>query len=77
MSSYFTPKSPAARMLMASITGKPRRVGECVFDEGSFEERHDMNFRDDLSRSEYRISGMCQSCQDMVFEFGGGDVVEA
>lgn len=25
-------------------------------------------FRDDLSRKEYTISGMCQSCQDGVFE---------
>ena len=24
-------------------------------------------FRDDLSRREYRISGLCQSCQDAVF----------
>ncbi len=27
-------------------------------------------FRDDLSRKEYRISGLCQMCQDEVF---GGD----
>ena len=25
------------------------------------------SFRDDLSRKEYAISGMCQSCQDDVF----------
>lgn len=25
-------------------------------------------FRDDLSRKEYTISGMCQDCQDKVFE---------
>lgn len=25
------------------------------------------DFRDDLSRKEYRISGMCQSCQDGFF----------
>lgn len=24
-------------------------------------------FRDDLSRKEYQISGMCQECQDSVF----------
>ena len=24
-------------------------------------------FRDDLSRKEYGISGMCQACQDIVF----------
>ena len=26
-------------------------------------------FRDDLSRREYTISGMCQPCQDMLFDF--------
>lgn len=25
-------------------------------------------FKDDLSYKEYQISGMCQSCQDMVFD---------
>lgn len=25
-------------------------------------------FRDDLSRKEYNISGMCQDCQDSVFK---------
>ena len=27
----------------------------------------DEDFKDDLSRTEYGISGMCQSCQDSVF----------
>jgi len=26
-------------------------------------------FKDDLSRKQYRISGMCQPCQDMLFDF--------
>lgn len=26
-----------------------------------------MEFRDELSRKEYTISGMCQTCQDQVF----------
>lgn len=29
------------------------------------------DFRDELSRKEYSISGLCQSCQDLVF--GGGE----
>lgn len=29
-----------------------------------------VQFKDELSRKEYRISGICQSCQDKVF---GGD----
>lgn len=28
------------------------------------------DFRDDLSRREYSISGMCQSCQDGIFGMG-------
>lgn len=28
-------------------------------------------FRDDLSIREYEISGLCQKCQDSVFEIGG------
>ena len=32
-------------------------------------------FRDEVSRDEYRISGMCQSCQDEVF--GGEEEPES
>jgi hypothetical protein len=28
---------------------------------------HPDDFRDDLSRKEYTISGLCQACQDLVF----------
>jgi hypothetical protein len=28
----------------------------------------DSDFRDDLSRKEYKISGLCQRCQDETFE---------
>lgn len=27
-------------------------------------------FRDELSRKEYTISGLCQKCQDSIFGFG-------
>mgnify|MGYP001583263912 FL=1 len=27
----------------------------------------DLNFKNDLSRKEYQISGICQSCQDQYF----------
>ena len=27
----------------------------------------DKDFRDDISRKEYKISGLCQSCQDDMF----------
>jgi len=29
-----------------------------------------IEFRDEISRREYRISGLCQKCQDLVFEGG-------
>ena len=31
------------------------------------------SFRDDISRKEYAISGMCQSCQDDIFGVGEPD----
>ena len=40
--------------------------GDCI----SCDEARDLkatSFRDDISRKEYSISGMCQSCQDDVF----------
>jgi len=47
---------------------KDKAAGICPFcgkeiDLGSF--------RDELSQREYKISGLCQDCQDSVF--GGGD----
>lgn len=30
-------------------------------------------FKDDLSRREYRISGLCQACQDSVFGSDDGE----
>tara|TARA_B100000427_G_C15385411_1_gene540828 strand:+ start:401 stop:604 length:204 start_codon:yes stop_codon:yes gene_type:complete len=32
-------------------------------------ETHEVNlkFRDDISKDEYRISGLCQTCQDEIF----------
>lgn len=40
--------------------------GECV-PCGSTRIR-DCDFRDDISKKEYGISGMCQSCQDEAFD---------
>jgi len=31
------------------------------------------DFRDELSKKEYRQSGMCMKCQDMIFGGGHGD----
>ena len=38
--------------------------GVCVTCPNAIEEKH---FKDDISKQEYGISGMCQECQDSVF----------
>lgn len=50
--------SPQSTTRKESITGNI-----CSWCGESAEE-----FEDDLSRKEYRISGMCQACQDGVFD---------
>jgi len=66
-----TKKSPVLEGLLKTLTGKDRRVqilnNLCVTCDGEAKE-----FRDELSRKEYSVSGMCQSCQDNVF--GTGDL---
>lgn len=61
----FTKKAPAIENLMESISGHRREKGHCVF-EGDGKE-HNLELRDELSEREYRISGLCQTCQDIVF----------
>ncbi len=42
--------------------------GECIeANNCTMCEATDVTFRDSLSVKEYRISGMCQTCQDRVF----------
>ncbi len=59
-------KAPSIDKLLTDISGKDRptviRNNQCVFCENP-----DLNFRDDVSRHEYRISGQCQRCQDDFF----------
>ena len=61
-----TPKAYGIDAVLGALTGKDRveTVAEsrCVTCKAP-----DMRFRDDLSRKEYTISGMCQKCQDVVF----------
>lgn len=38
--------------------------GDCVFCDHKIEENE---FRDEISKKEYSISGMCQKCQDDFF----------
>lgn len=48
--------------------GTKAKPGQCTTCGGDA-----TSFKDTLSRQEYRISGMCQSCQDSVFEAGEVD----
>ena len=47
------------------------RLGKCMTCD-SVGNTH-TSFRDDLSRKEYQISGMCQSCQDDFFGISEDD----
>lgn len=40
------------------------KAGKCPFCKEYISTEH---FRDELSRREYRISGLCQKCQDDMF----------
>jgi hypothetical protein len=61
-----TRKSFEVENLLTSILGVSRtetiKADKCVFCKQDADE-----FRDELSRREYRISGICQKCQDNVF----------
>ena len=63
-------KAPQMESALSDIFGVDRvetiAGGDCI----SCDEARDLkatSFRDDVSRKEYAISGMCQSCQDDVF----------
>ena len=71
-------KAPQIDALLSEIifNGKDRveviSSGDCL----TCDEARDLkatSFRDDVSRKEYAISGMCQSCQDDVFGVGEPD----
>jgi hypothetical protein len=49
--------------LAIEMTGQPRIAGQCPMCASPIGE-----FRDSLSVKEFKISGMCQSCQDEVFD---------
>jgi len=66
-----TEKSPAIETLLERIAGRTTAIkgDRCVRlpvgCEGPATE-----FRDELSKREYRISGLCQKCQDRIFGEG-------
>jgi hypothetical protein len=63
-------KSPEMESFLDSVTGKvfgrtrtdSIGSGVCVTCGGEA-----ISFRDEVSKKEYTISGMCQECQDSVF----------
>jgi len=61
-----TSKAPGIDMFMSLVTGKSREqqiaAGLCMWCP-----KDALVFKDDLSKVEYRISGMCQECQDKTF----------
>jgi hypothetical protein len=66
-----TPKSPAVEGLLEGLAGRTTAIegDRCVrppFGCGG----PATDFRDERSRHEYRISGLCQQCQDTVFGEG-------
>jgi len=51
---------------LTNLTGKDRKAtiaaGSCTTCDSP-----DMNFREEIDRREYSMSGMCQKCQDVAF----------
>ncbi len=67
-----TVKSPEITRLLEGFSGRTTAIkaDRCV-DKPIGCGKPATVFRDDLSKREYCISGLCQQCQDSVFE--GGD----
>ena len=67
MKDKLTKKAPAIEHAIRQICGIDRTValdGVCVM---CGKEVTEDSFRDDLSKKEFTISGLCQSCQDEIF----------
>ncbi len=62
-----TPKNPSIDALLTSITGMDRKeqivADRCVFCKGEA-----VAFDDETSKREFSISGICQTCQNEVFD---------
>ena len=52
------------------VTGKTKSMSNLVSEEGcnTCPNEYPLEFKDLLSFKEYKISGLCQKCQDEVFE---------
>lgn len=67
-----TPKSPQINGLLDALIGQPQgRVSsikaDCCVPAPIGCGKPVGEFRDEISRREYRISGLCQTCQDKFF----------
>jgi hypothetical protein len=63
-----TQKNPLLDAFLSTLNGG--KVREDIIRQGlcmTCDRTTKATFRDEASRNEYRISGMCQSCQDKVF----------
>jgi hypothetical protein len=60
------PKHPQLVTVLELFTGRKRDGRHCMTCGSAAMD--DSDFRDDLSRREASISGMCQPCQNSVFD---------
>ena len=59
-------KAPTIDQVLKDLTGKDRNK-TIVSNTCMLCEDPDMNFTDELSRKEYVISGLCQTCQNNTY----------
>ena len=62
-------KSPAIENFLEALSGRTSAItsDKCVAPPyGCGQDA--VHFRDEISAKEYQISGLCQSCQDSVFD---------
>ena len=63
-----TKKSEAMEKFIDSLAPNPKgRRGSIESNTCSFCKGDASNFKDELSKKEYTISGLCQECQDKTF----------
>jgi hypothetical protein len=61
-----TKKSPGIEILLTNLAGNSR-TSAIESDFCVWCKKDASQFRDELSKREYAISGLCQKCQDSVF----------
>ena len=61
-----TKKSRRIEVFLDSLFDRTESItnNSCVVKETH---KVNLKFRDDISKDEYRISGLCQTCQDEIF----------